>query len=607
MNRGRNKKFAMRNSRNKFVFDTIRGLFLPTYLFRKPNSNGSSKAARFLKVFVSGDLVYGRKSNLDDVIKVLEPLDPKAALAWLSALNMSIERNGTLDVRFQLQAAHNLFRDERLFQKIGSLIQRDKAVLVHSAQLECLGRLAVVACKGKIEKQEDVLQALGEAIIRFADCIETNRELTENFNTHPKDERRRIFREFAVRNFFINSGEEATLHLPRYLTIFRDLPPQLTSHQDYVDLSAELVDSMGISLEDLHACVLGLFCYWQGCGIESDKPVLLRKETLFDGTGIAKEVKEKFLQVAALGLEEASQLFQQESVGSGGLYYNRLGIMQRPLLILDDVIVCLSLDYFAQQIGGQLYWRCLDHLSKRNRRLGDKFTRFFGELFHRYVSDTLKNVFGDRFKEKIEYEYDGGRGEIDGLILYPEAVVVLEMKGGRLTLPTKTTGNFSSFENDLKKILTEEKGAHQLDRATKAIRSGALNEVVGLDISKHTVFPTLVLSESFPIEPLLWDYYATFFESHGMFGGERVRPLTIMDVEEIEILCGLADGGKTFASILSMKTETQMDCACPVKNFVYQNNIPVRNKASTKAFGVEINRAAKKLFGRDLNEPDNEK
>ncbi len=232
-----------------FMFDISRRLFLPKHIFHsdKP-SLASSELVRHMKTFISTKEIYGCSSSIPEIEKLLKPLNPRAALAWLSVINISVEQKGILDTKFQETAARNFFPDEKVFQRAVFLMRRDKSIIIHSAQVETLERLVVLNSYGDIADNERVLPIIGEALIKLADCFERNDVLVKDFDKRPVDERRRIFREYSIRNYYVNNGDQLELLIPRSLRIIRDLPKQLVGHQDYLDLSSVVSESLGMSL-----------------------------------------------------------------------------------------------------------------------------------------------------------------------------------------------------------------------------------------------------------------------------------------------------------------------------------------------------------------------
>ncbi len=304
-----------------------------------------------------------------------------------------------------------------------------------------------------------------------------------------------------------------------------------------------------------------------------------------------------------MDVKTAKAAYKAELLSSAGIHYDRLSIIRKPLLIIDNVIACLSLEYFAQQIGDQLYWKCLEHLDKKDRKLGDKFTRFYGELFHVYISEIFNRIYSERYRSEVSFTVGNECGKLDGIILYPNSVIIIETKSSQLKYNVKTTGDHQIFEGDLNKImLGTEDGAKQLSVACKAIRQGVLNTVFGVDISRHVIYPVLVLTEILPLEPLSWDYYASKIEEGGWFSEQNIKPLSIFDVEEVELIEAVSESSMTLEEMLYNKTKRQIDCAMPMKNYILQQQTKGTrtNKTLIQSFKTELNEASKIIFGKEL-------
>lgn len=76
-------------------------------------------------------------------------------------------------------------------------------------------------------------------------------------------------------------------------------------------------------------------------------------------------------------------------------------------------------------------------------------------------------------------------------------------------------------------------------------------------------------------------------------------PLTIMDLEELDMLMGI-QGGTTILDVLKNKTKTQLGCAEPMKNYLIYNKIVTSNKKLIDKYAMELRAASKRVYGKDL-------
>jgi hypothetical protein len=186
------------------------------------------------------------------------------------------------------------------------------------------------------------------------------------------------------------------------------------------------------------------------------------------------------------------------------------------------------------------------------------FTSFNGWLVERYAREVVEAVLpptkphgGGRALRSVRYM--GPRGEVDSpdiALDYGQDLVLVEVRSGRLKLPTRLTGDPVRVQQDLRILIVDK--AQQLSRRIDDYREG-LFEVDGVD-RQHVqrIWPVVLSGATFLMAEMVYDWIVDEIGDH--LRQPFVQPLTVIDMADWEQLCGLVETGWSVPDLLERKT-----------------------------------------------------
>jgi hypothetical protein len=156
------------------------------------------------------------------------------------------------------------------------------------------------------------------------------------------------------------------------------------------------------------------------------------------------------------------------------------------------------------------------------------------------------------FTPDIEY----GGGQIDALLDFGNAAIIMEIKSSLLTEPAKRSADKDVFVVDFRrKFVENEKGKpkaiKQLAAACQAILTGEVKTATGT--VPPEIYPVFVSDEPIVEAAFSNAYFNEEFQKEGV-NDRRVKPLTVMSTDEIEqILAHTAVSDFTWKELLQSR------------------------------------------------------
>jgi hypothetical protein len=195
-----------------------------------------------------------------------------------------------------------------------------------------------------------------------------------------------------------------------------------------------------------------------------------------------------------------------------------------------------------KQLAGP-YWLAFN-------RYGQRFTRFWGKVFEKYVDDLLANSCAGtaaRFIPDLRDPNNPNRQICDGLVIHGGQIVVIETKASIFTADAKYGGDFTLLAEEIDNKLVrdgdsgQKRAATQLAEAVSAlIADPSILPALGVDPTKVSkIYPLAVTLDSIGgtvgISPYL---DLAFQESLALDPKHReiVGPLGCVDIEGLEFM-----------------------------------------------------------------------
>jgi hypothetical protein len=296
----------------------------------------------------------------------------------------------------------------------------------------------------------------------------------------------------------------------------------------------------GVPVPDFIAVIFGLFAWGQKEIQQTPRLVFDRREWL-RRTPAAQPALDGVLAARAKRLEEFTAALRGDApvydrflaeVRDRHFLARGLNLFRSfPLLRLDEnQVAILDLHFLSELLSQGVYWTLFDELPQ-NARL--RFKDLWGRAFERYVCALLAHHYPSAaglLRTGVVYD----RGQVDALIDFGAAAMVLEIKSSLLTEPAKRSGSLEMLLADveLKFVRTadgEPKGVAQLANACRALRDGRLMT----SAARPWVYPVLITDEICAEAPGFNSYLHRRFTEE-LADRQGIKPLTVMSVGELE-------------------------------------------------------------------------
>lgn len=202
------------------------------------------------------------------------------------------------------------------------------------------------------------------------------------------------------------------------------------------------------------------------------------------------------------------------------------------------------------------YYRSLTHAAELDDVSG--FTSFNGWLVERYAREIAEAVLpptkpNGSGRALRSVRYSSPRGEVDSpdiALDYGQDLVFIEVRSGRLKLPTCLTGEPARVQQDLGILIVEK--AQQLSRRIDDYRDGRF-ELDGVELEHvRRIWPVVLSGATFLMAEMVYDWIIEQIGDH--LHQATVQPLTVIDMADWEQLCGLLEGGRAAPDLLVRKT-----------------------------------------------------
>jgi hypothetical protein len=333
------------------------------------------------------------------------------------------------------------------------------------------------------------------------------------------------------------------------------------AHRDYCPLDDWVQEAFQLSFLELQATGFSL---WAGShmGDVESTPVLV-DSSYFGPTALGDKAE---LALAAVSSDRAwyRDLFLRGEHDDRRLAFEITPFLQRPALRFPDGRV---MPFAPRALEGWIgatgaYYRFFDLALSRGSSVRNRFTRFNGFLVEQHVltaaraahatvtssSIWVPGVIG----EQVVGTRDGETRTPDVSLDYGTDLVVIEVTSGRPTTHSIVDADPQAIRADIEKLL--EAKITQVANRIGELQDGTLTLLdVRIDEVRR-IWPIVVNSEGLLQTPSLWAYLRGETNALAALDKQRVQPLTLLDLEDIERLMELISAGNSLIAILENKT-----------------------------------------------------
>jgi len=525
---------------------------------------------RFILTFLTYREVFGQSAGYEALIGMLRGLRKAECLVLLAKINTILANETSYNGEVQHYLKSVFFRPDTLKAIIEAEKRLAAPVLFSELQILNLAKLAILHCSNEagntIETPED-REHLGICCLMMNDLIAPDGEDIKGLSR--KQQRDYLIQE-SIRNLAFQAQDRFDYTLPRYYELMFDIPNSLKGDPQYMDIPGVFHEVADLELLDFFSLGFAVLARWLGMKIDTlaDHPdFFLNEETWFRDAKMPANTSRKifdFIRLPVLAYQDELDRELRNLRSEERWQYSHLSLEKYPVLQINGMDICLSLRFLMKKITENVFWVINDGLKDKER--SDKFREFFGKVFEEYVRRLLRRTFRDRC---LELRYGKSNQEAgDGIVVYPNDMILFEAKSARLFLHTARSGDLGAYERNLRDVLI--RASTQLDRVIKDFKSGAF-DVPGLKRSEFNRFhPVIVTVHSFPQEPLTWEFFQEIIVQHGLFQDKTIARPHLIDIEELEMAEGVLEE-KDLLSLLNDKNAHNELRDVPFKNYLFQS------------------------------------
>lgn len=224
----------------------------------------------------------------------------------------------------------------------------------------------------------------------------------------------------------------------------------------------------------------------------------------------------------------------------------------RPPLVLDEVLLC-------RRCADGPFYAVLDHLRKTG---GDKasraWTKAYGNMVEQAANATLPllalpllasdKAYWDG--DAVKRAFGGGvQKTADGVLLYAPTAVVTEVVSSGPTVLSRVVGASGGFATVMERQIWDK--LEQLDRTANDMLDDDRRLTDWPNQVTSAVRPLLVQGRAFAFMPVMRAYIDAQCAARGLLQREGIKPLLIVELEELEMLLAVAQAtSKTLTQLL---------------------------------------------------------
>jgi len=439
--------------------------------------------------------------------------------------------------------------------------------------------------------------ALGEVFLMVSDLIEEAPGSLGGVDIHTDEGWQTALQYLLVNSLFHHSQHE--LHvLARCHDLYLQDKPRLAGCGSYVDLPALVRSATGLGPDALWAVLFAILGHTISQGARPEQAAPIRRADYFTRHfGFTVEESEAFFNLLTIDAAAMKSKLAKFYSPSDMKPFHMLPLAQFPLIGIGEHVFCPSRHLLLEALTHGLYHRLLN-APGRSETERHQFMTYVGEVFGDYVDRLLVRTFGSspllrRYIEAAELRsaLPGKKGQqppvCDGVLLYGDAVVLIETKAKFFSLAARTGESYEEYDKKLDEIFVG--AARQMHATIDAIEGGALR-ALGLDPAHiKAYFPVIVSLERLPLRGPIYGHVTKQIGLAGLLDqpAGRVRPVQLLEADDLEIIEPALANGVDLRELLQRKIDDERFIGETFINFapgVREKRLAARNEYLSVAF-----------------------
>ena len=569
--------------------------------------------------------IFGSSPNEQELNKTLKTFKKLPAFAFLSSINLllSLFVIGEDSDKVQKLLINNLISKEVL-EVIKNKFRHEKIVkrpLFHRQQILTLIKKVLLESpydgnndpnSENWEESENAATLLGQASLMINDLL-VSAEQSGNLRAkdHTEKSEGEVLDEFLVQWLpvveLMNPPQitNAIARSEKYFEIFESefSLGDNNTFSNGLNTITYFFDINKISLRNYLKLIYSVYAFYFTQNFETYKndPAMLnfRRSEYFLSLQLPQSEIDSFFNFNVRGL--SGLINELQNSASIGLLpqYDFIGFRQYPLVELnDDIITCIDVNFLIEKLSFGVYHAIFNSFDatitdrKKDRNL---FSSLWGKVFEHYVNFLFSQSYPPLSGRLISFakflDTNTDQEAFDGVIDSGDKLIVMEYKGGFLNASAKYSGSKEKLLGDLdKKYGSQHKGGiEQLVRKIELVFNSdyELRKTFdGFDKNRandiKVIYPVLIVKEHALNIGLATNKLRRVFDEQiknkNISSSIFIRPLSVLLVEDLEILLPYIDEGKiSFADFLEEYTMGNHDrlenFQSILKKFRKENNV----------------------------------
>lgn len=544
----------------------------------------------FVIPYLTAAELLGRKPTLAAIKGRLENTSFENCLLCISRVLAAVESDPQ-DMRLQANLALELVQGDLGRRMAGICVEKKRPWLTRQGILAAL-KVCVRAASDRPGEERWEVGDLGLSLLEINDLLGTVVDPPAALTLE------------VLQNTVFNHDDNLHSLIGRHHWLWQDLPARLKNSPDHVDVSATFESAFGIPLDQFVALGFWFLSHFtdakeaQG-GLQPFSPKLGKSP-------LSRTDLDRF--IASISADRAWHKEQIEAEESGcGMAYSFTGFRKRPLIRWSRGLLPSSLRFLAESFTSGVFFRIFNYLHARDEQAWKRWTRFYGKLIEAYARKLLDSMLGgpgvtsSHLMRRILWEEDlqalyPDRKVTDAVLVYPEAILPIEVVSSRPGVKTLVAGELSAFMADLEKVVF--KKIRQIESIVEiGLRTpGALGGIPGHSLA---IRPVLVVGHAFPMMPGLAREIREGIRKDSPMRDPRVSPLEILSLDDLERLARYSSAGVTIAEILARKQKSSL-VDVSIANFLWSADLiePGRSAVLDEGYKRATDQMLRVLFRR---------
>lgn len=522
--------------------------------------------------YITYSEIIGHKPNENELANLIASLNKEAAFRFLAMINnflalFPINFDEAKYVDIQSFLAFNLL-DTELFEKVNTFVKDISLVerpIFHRQQILILMKRILLESsnKGEInpDNSREAKNTIGKLCLMISDfTVSAEQEKrTESDNPLADEESKRILSELLTQMLpvieLVNPPElsAAVVRTQEYIHLFNK---HFSEIFDGKSLSPFFESLTGITLERFLQMTIGVYASLikeLNEFIDNPANFNIRKSTFFSNLNYSKDEIAGFYKLTTIKFEELNLELENNPLRTQlQPQYDFIVFRKYPIFYLsEDILTCVDASFLVEKVSIGLYHTILNSFID-NKVRPEPFFQCWGYVFEKYVNNIFREIYplsvlSNRFHPNTFFDTKTERECFDGVVEYPNSLIVMEYKGGLLNTKAKYSGDVNSLLNEMsKKYGNSEKDAAIKQLSTKIellFHSNYENRLRIRDLefpNVVNVYPVVIVNEiSLAFGLAHWRLKGWFEEEMKTKSVENsifVKPLMVLTVEDLEML-----------------------------------------------------------------------